>query len=100
MLALWKLSSGEVGFYFVPSKLEDAVVRRARSDGARGFFLVPNAAKQGYWQCLSREARARIMHVARAGDFEHVGKKKMVDHSVSSFFVDFGEGSDSYAPPC
>jgi hypothetical protein len=34
----------EVGFYFVPSNLEDAVVRRARSDGARGFFLVPNAA--------------------------------------------------------
>jgi hypothetical protein len=38
------------------------------------------------------------MHVARASNFEHVGRKKMVDHSV--FFVDFGDGSDAYAPPC
>jgi hypothetical protein len=38
------------------------------------------------------------MHVARVNDFEHVGRKKMVDHSV--FYVDFGDGSDSYAPPC
>jgi hypothetical protein len=64
----------EVGFYFAPSNLEDAAVRRARSDGTRGFFLVPNAAKQGYWQCLSREALAQLMHVARAacgaGEFE------------------------------
>ena len=31
----------EVGFYFPPNGLEDKVVRRARSDGARGIFLVP-----------------------------------------------------------
>ena len=59
---------------------------------------MPNSAKQGYWQCLSREAKARLMHVARVNDFKHVGRKKMVDHSV--FYVDFGDGSDSYAPPC
>ncbi len=35
------------------------------------------------------------MHVARASDFEHVGRKKMVDHSV--FFVNFGDGSDEQA---
>ncbi len=103
--ASWCLHCGEyrreVGFYFAPSNLADAVVQLARSDGARGFFLEPyaaNSAKQGYWHGLSREAQSQLMHVACASDFEHVGKKKMVDHYV--FFVDFGDGSDSYAPPC
>ncbi len=47
----------------------------------------------GYWPCLSQEAQALLMHVASTSDFEHIGKKKMVDHSV--FFVNFGDGSDS-----
>jgi hypothetical protein len=30
----------ETGFFFPPNGLEDTVVRRAKSDGARGIFLV------------------------------------------------------------
>jgi hypothetical protein len=88
----------ECGFYFPPSNLEDAVVQRARSDGACGIFLVPNSAKQGYWQCLSREARARHLSAARAHEFKHTGSKKMTDHSL--FFIDFGDGANHYAPAC
>lgn len=88
----------EMGFFFTPSNLEDAVVRRARSDGAQGIFLVPNSAKQGYWQCLTREAITRVMNVACCFEFEHTGSKKLTEHSL--FYVDFGDGSNQYAPPC
>jgi hypothetical protein len=73
-------------------------VRRARSDGARGIFLVPNSTKQGYWQCLTREARARHLGVAVASDFQNTSQKRMTEHSL--FYVDFGEGADASAPPC
>ena len=88
----------ELGFFFVPGNLEDAVVRRARSDGAQGVFLVPNSAKSGYWQCLTREAGARVMHIARGGAFLHCGSKKIPDHSL--FYVDFGEGANHDPPLC
>ena len=88
----------ELGFFFPPSNLEDAVVRRARSDGARGIFLVPNSAKQGYWQCLTRDARARQLGIAVARNFENVFQKRMTEHSL--FYVDFGENADVLAPPC
>ena len=88
----------ELGFFFPPSNLEDSVVRRARSDGARGIFLVPNSAKQGYWQCLTRDARARHLGIAVANDFVHASHKRMTEHSL--FYVDFGEGADDHAPPC
>jgi hypothetical protein len=87
-----------MGFFFTPSNLEDAVVRRARSDGAQGIFLVPNSAKQGYWQCLTREAITRVINVARCFEFEHTGSKKLTEHSL--FYVDFGDGSNHYAPQC
>jgi hypothetical protein len=88
----------ETGFYFVPSSLEDTVVRRARSDGARGLFLVPNSAKKGYWQCLTREAKARHMEIAKAQDFECTGSKHLTDHSF--FYADFSEGADHTVPLC
>ena len=54
----------EIGFYFPPNNLEDKVVLRARSDGARGWFPVPYSAKAGFWQCLTREATARFDDIA------------------------------------
>ena len=38
------------------------------------------------------------MNVARSTDFEHAGKRKMIEHSL--FYVDFGEGVNRDAPPC
>ena len=88
----------EIGFYFPPNNLEDKVVRRARSDGARGWFLVPNQAKSGYWQCLTREATARFESIATGNSFAHTGRRKMTAHSL--FFVDFAEEADRNAPAC
>ena len=42
----------ECGFYYVPDGLADTVVRQARSDGARGLFLVPTNFKAGYFIAL------------------------------------------------
>jgi hypothetical protein len=88
----------EIGFYFPPNNLEDTVVRRARSDGARGWFLVPNSAKAGFWQCLTREAKVRYHDIASGSAFAHAGSRKMGLHSL--FFVDFAEAADALAPPC
>ena len=88
----------EIGFYFPPNNLEDKIVRRARSDGARGWFLVPNQAKAGYWQCLSREARARFENIASGGQFTNTGTRKMGQHTL--FFVDFAEEADRSTPAC
>jgi hypothetical protein len=88
----------EIGFYFPPNNLEDKVVRRARSDGARGWFLVPNSSKSGFWQCLTREATARFDDIANGHAFTNTGSRKMCLHSL--FFVDFAETADTCAPPC
>jgi hypothetical protein len=88
----------EIGFYFPPNNLEDDVVRRARSDGARGWFLVPNSAKAGFWQCLTRDAKARYHDIASGSAFTHAGTRKMGLHSL--FFVDFAETADTCAPLC
>ena len=88
----------EIGFYFPPNNLEDKVVRRARSDGARGWFLVPNQAKAGYWQCLTREAGARFENIASGGQFTNAGKRKMGMHSL--LYVDFAEEADLSSPTC
>ena len=88
----------EVGFYFPPSNLEDTIVRRARSDGARGYFLVPNQAKAAYWQALERESSSKAADIGCGSDFEHVGKRHLGIHSL--FYVDFRESSDTYVPLC
>ena len=93
-----KLEHREIGFYFPPNNLEDKVVRRARADGARGWFLVPNQAKAGYWQCLTREAKASFENIASGAQFTNTGKRKMGMHSL--FYVDFAEETDKIAPPC
>ena len=71
---------------------------RARSDGARGWFLVPYSAKAGFWQCLTREATARFDDIANGHAFTHAGARKMGLHSL--FFVDFAESADTSAPAC
>ena len=48
----------ECGFYHVPDGLADTVVRRARSNGARGLFLVPTNFKAGYFIALRAVAIA------------------------------------------
>ena len=48
----------ECGFYYVLNGSADTVVRRARSDGARGLFLVPTNFKAGYFIALRAVAIA------------------------------------------
>jgi hypothetical protein len=88
----------EIGFYFPPNNLEDKVVLRARSDGARGWFPVPYSAKAGFWQCLTREATARFDDIANGHAFTHAGARKTGLHSL--FFEDFAESADTSAPAC
>jgi hypothetical protein len=49
----------EWGFYFPPAGLEDRVIRRAQSDGARGIFLVPRNRKAPFFQALRQRALLR-----------------------------------------
>ena len=89
----------ETGFYFAPNNLEDGVIRRARSDGARGIFLVPNSAKQGFWQALTREATHSLENIAEHAHFTHTRRRVMCKHSL--FYADFSEGpSEYFVPPC
>jgi hypothetical protein len=79
--------------------LEDGVIRRARSDGARGIFLVPNSAKQGFWQALTREATHSLENIAEHAHFTHTRRRVMCKHSL--FYADFSEGpSEYFVPPC
>jgi hypothetical protein len=87
----------EWGFYFVPSGLEDRVVRRARSDGARGIFLVPRNRKLAYYQSLRQNAMLKLDLDADPGLFEHV-RKPMTKHSL--FAVDFARQPDRCTPYC
>jgi hypothetical protein len=88
----------EVGFYFPPSNLEDTVVRRASSDGARVYFLVPNQAKAANWQALERESTRKAGDIGRGVDFEHIEKRHLGLHSL--FYIDSREPADTYIPSC
>jgi hypothetical protein len=87
----------EWGFYFPPSGLEDRVVRRARSDGVRGLFLVARNRKQASYQSLRQNSFARLDLDAKPDLFDHV-RKPMPKHTLLA--VDFGEGTDRSAAPC
>jgi len=87
----------EWGFFFAPSGLEDRVVRRARSDGARGIFLVPRNRKLAYYQSLRQNAILKQDLEADPDLFEHV-RKPMTKHSL--FAVDFARQPDRSAPYC
>ena len=86
----------ETVFVFPPSGLEKTIVKRARSDGVRGAFVVPTASKAGFWMALKNHSIARVDLKDSPTDF--VGSQTpMRRHTV--FLVDFG-GPDTLSPPC
>ena len=87
----------EWGFYFPPAGLEDRVVRRAQSDGARGIFLVPRNRKAPFFQALRQRALLKKDLDAEPDLFNHV-KKQLCKHSLIA--VDFGDGVDLTVPFC
>ena len=62
----------ETGFFFTPAGLEDKVVRRARSDGARGLFLVPCNPKAPFFVALKTASRASMVVEPVGATFTHV----------------------------
>ena len=86
----------ETAFVFPPIGLERTVVRRARSDGVRGVFVVPTAYKTGYWMALRNHSVAMAELNDRASDFVGV-QGPLGRHTI--FLVDFG-GPDTQSPPC
>ena len=85
------------GFFFPPNGLEERVVRRAKSDGARGIFLVPTNRKAAYFMCLTQNAHASRVIGQAKGLFIHTARA-MPQHTL--FAVDFGERADRTAPAC
>jgi hypothetical protein len=85
----------ENGFFFPPGGLEDRIVRRAKSDGARGIFLVPTNRKAAYYMCLSQHAHASRVIEQTATGFVHANRA-MTQHTL--FAVDFEERPDRTAP--
>jgi len=85
----------ETGFFFPPGGLEDRIVRRAKSDGARGIFLVPTNRKAAYYMCLAQNAHARQIIDQQCTGFVH-STRPLTQHTL--FAVDFGERADRTAP--
>ena len=86
----------ELGFFFPPQGLEDKIVSRARSDGARGIFLVPTRQRAGYWMALRRAARRWCAVPAADCVFENT-ERELGAHTL--FLVDF-EGPPDATEPC
>ena len=87
----------EWGYYFPPSGLEERVVRRAQSDGARGVFLVPRNRKAPFYQAL-RQRALLTRHLEAEPDFFTHSRKQMCKHSLIA--VDFSDGTDLTTPFC
>ena len=88
----------ETGFYFPPNGLEERVVRRAKSDGARGIFLVPINQKAAYYKCLRQFAVIEQAVGAKVGLFTHTARQ-MPKHVLIA--ADFATGNaDRASPPC
>ena len=88
----------ETGFFFPPNGLEERVVRRAKSDGARGIFLVPINRKAAYYMCLQQYSVEQ--EAVGMGDrvFEHAVRQMP---KMMLFAVDFADGNaDRASPPC
>jgi len=85
----------ETGFFFPPSGLEERVVSRARSDGARGLFLVPTRHRAGFWLALRRAATSWTYVNEAVCKFEHT-ERELGAHTL--FLVDFGGLADSGEP--
>jgi hypothetical protein len=87
----------ETAFIFPPKGLEEAVFRRARSDGIRAIFVVPTAAAAGYWKGLRARSTARLELTSPRLEF-HNPQGTMGNHTV--FLVDFGDTDSRLAPCC
>ena len=68
----------ETGFFFPPNGLEERVVRRAKSDGARGIFFLPTNRKAAYFMCLTQSAYASRVIGQAKGLFIHTGVRPAV----------------------
>ena len=90
-------SHREVGFFFPPAGLEDRVVRRAKSDGARGIFLVQTNRKAAYFMCLSQRCHASRVIAQDAEPFVHTARE-LTQHRL--FAVDFMERADRCSAAC
>ena len=81
----------EVGFFFPPNGLQDRVVRRARSDGTRGVFLVPCNPKAPFYVALRKHAVAALDIPNDPDVFSH-SLKPLCKHTLLA--VDFGLADD------
>jgi hypothetical protein len=86
----------ETVFVFPPRGMERVVVRRAKSDGVRGCFVVPTDHKAGYWKLLRGRSVARLALNKPEEAFACV-QAPMAAHTV--LLVDFG-ASDGVSPGC
>jgi hypothetical protein len=86
----------ETVFVFPPIGLERTIVRRARSDGVKGVFVVPTAYQSGYWMALRNHSIAMAELNDKASNFVGV-QAPLGRHTI--FLVDFG-GPDTQSPPC
>ena len=85
-------------FYFVLDGLADTVVRRARSDGARGLFLVPTNFKAGYFLVLRAVAVAALDLEAQQSRYRFTHKPV---GRMTLFAADFGDdAADCWPATC
>jgi hypothetical protein len=86
----------EIALVFPPIGLERTIVRRARSDGVKGVFVVPTAYQAGYWMVLRNHSIAMAELNDQASNF--VGVQSPLGRHTK-LLVDFG-GPDTQLPPC
>ena len=89
-------SHRETGFFFPPNGLQDRIVRRARSDGARGVFLVPCNPRAPFYVALQKHAVATLDIPNEPDMFTHTAKP-LCKHTLMA--VDFGS-SDTCTAGC
>ena len=89
-------SHRETGFFFPPNGLQDRIVRRARSDGARGVFLVPCNPRAPFYVALQKHAVAALDIPNEPDMFTHT-VKPLCKHTLMA--VDFGS-SDACTAGC
>jgi hypothetical protein len=88
----------ECGFYYPPNGLADTVVRRARSDKAKGLFLVPTNFKAGYFIALRA---ASVAHLEIEVDQNLYRFTRKPVGRMTLFAAEFGEReADRWSTPC
>jgi hypothetical protein len=90
----------ETGFYFPPNGLEERVVRRAKSDGARGIFLVPINRKAAYYMCLMQFASEKEAVGMGNRTFEYTVREMPKMMLIAADFAERAGPADRASPPC